>query len=170
MKKLLSNVKTVIVLFAVAILLLGFYVYMIARPISYNMPYHNSTVYEGETFEGDIEFYTDSMMSTKNTTFDEECKSYYYYKDGYVFFLMAENEEDYQEEVSYIDENFEIAIDVPFYASKVNAFKLVSIGPDGYTMVYTCTPAIVFAIVVGLVELALIGVSVIALILYKKEK
>ena len=170
MKKLLSNVKTVIVLFAVAILLLGFYVYMIARPISYNMGYHNSTVYAGETFEGTIEFYSDSMMSNKNTTFNEEFKSYYYYKDGYVFFLMAENEEEYQEEISYIDENFEIAIDAPFYASKINAFEFVSIGPDGYTMVYTCTPAIVFAIVVGLVELALIGASVFALILYKKEK
>ena len=40
MKKILSNIKTVIGLLAVTTILLGFYIYMIARPISHGMDYH----------------------------------------------------------------------------------------------------------------------------------
>ena len=83
---------------------------------------------------------------------------------------MAETEEEYQEEVANINADFEGAVNAPFYASKINAFKLVSVGPDGYTMVYTCTPAIVFAIIGGVVELALLGASVVSLTLYIKAK
>lgn len=39
MKNLLSNKKTAIVLLVATILLLGFYAYMLARPISYGMAY-----------------------------------------------------------------------------------------------------------------------------------
>ena len=170
MKKYLACIKTVIILFIVTILSLGFYAYMLARPISYGMAYHNSTVYEGETFEGRMKFYSDLIMLNKNTSFDKELKSYYYYKNGYIFFTMAETEEEYQEEVKNINADFEGAVNAPFYASKINAFELVSVGPDGYTVVYTCTPAIVFAVVGGVVELALLGAAILSLILYKKSK
>ena len=170
MKKFLSCMKTVVILFAVTILSLGFYVYMLARPVSFGMSYHNRTVYEEEVFEGNMKFSSDSTMLTKNTSFNEGFESYYYYKNGYIFFTMAETEEEYQEEVANINADFEGAVNAPFYASKINAFKLVSVGPDGYTMVYTCTPAIVFAVIGGVVELALLGASVVSLTLYIKEK
>ena len=83
---------------------------------------------------------------------------------------MAETEEAYQKEVESINADFEGAVNLPFYASKINAFKLVSTGPDGYTMTYTCTPAIVFAVVGGVVELALLGASAVSLMLYIKTK
>ena len=52
MKNILSNLKTAVILLIVTIISLGFYAYMLARPISYGMDYHNETVYEGGTFEG----------------------------------------------------------------------------------------------------------------------
>lgn len=170
MKKFLSCIKTVIILFVATILSMGFYAYMLARPISYGMDYTNSTLYEGVEFEGRMKFYSDATMLTKNNSFKEEFKSYYYYKNGYFFSTMAETEEEYQEEVKNINADFEGAVNAPFYASKINAFRLISVGPDGYTMVYSCTPAIVFAIVGGAVELALLGTSIVSLTLHIKAK
>ena len=170
MKKILSCFTTILVLFSVTILSLGFYAYTLIRPVSYKMAYTNSSVYAGVEFEGRMEFYSDSTMLTKNNSFNEGLESYYYYKDGYVFFMLSETEEEYQEEVANINRDFEGAVNMPFYASKINAFRLVSTGPDGYTLVYTCTPAIVFAVVGGIVEMALLGVSITALLMYLKTK
>lgn len=170
MKKLLSSIKIVIAFLSVTILSLGFYAYMLARPVSYGMAYHNSSVYESELFEGTMNFYSDGTMLNRNTTFPEGFESYYYYKDGYIFFTMAQTEEEYQAEIASIDADFEGAVSTPFYASKINAFRLVSEGPDGYTLVYSCKPAVVFAVAVGIVELILVGFSVVSLSLYLKTK
>lgn len=84
MKKILSCKKTAIVLLIIAVLFLGFYTYMIARPISYGMSYQNETVYEGVEFEGTLRFYPDGKLLNKNTNFEEAFENYYYYKDGYA--------------------------------------------------------------------------------------
>ena len=169
MKNLLSNKKTAIILLVASILLLGFYAYMLARPISYGMAYHNETEYEGGVFEGTMKFYSDKTMITGNTNFEEELESRYYYKDGYVFFTMAETDEAYDEEVDYINKNFDEARGMPFYADEINAFRLVATEGDGYITVYTCTPSIVFAIIGGIVIAALIGATCVSLILFKKK-
>ena len=152
------------------VLFIGFYVYMIARPISYGMSYNNKTVYEGEVFEGSIKFYPDGRMLNKNTNFEEALEDYYYYKDGYVFSLMAETEEEYKEEVAYINDNFDAAVAAPFYAMKINAFQQVAEGTDGYVMTYTCTGAIVFAIAGGVAVLALVFLTVFTFVLSIKAK
>ena len=170
MKKLLSNVKTLIALALVTLLTLGFYAYMLIRPISYGMEYHNVTEYESGTFEGTLVLNPDDTMINRNTNFEEELKSFYYYKDGYVFFTLAETREDYETEVAWINENFDEAIATPFYADKINAFEIVMEESDGYKFVYTCSSAVVFAIVVGVVELLLITATVISWSFYKKSK
>jgi hypothetical protein len=169
MKNLLSNKKTAIILLVASILLLGFYAYMLARPISYGMAYHNETEYEGGVFEGTMKFYSDKTMVNTNTNFEEEIESRYYYKYGYVFFTMAETDEAYDEEVDFINKNFDEATKMPFYADEINAFKLVVTEGDGYETTYTCTPAIVFAIIGGVVAAALIGATCVCLILFKKK-
>ena len=170
MKKILASMKTVTVLLVLTVVFLAFFVYMIARPISYGMEYHNETVYDGEVFEGTMKFGSDYTMLNRNSNFDEEMQSRYYYKDGYIFFTLAETAESYAEEVAWIEANFDEAVDAPFYASEINAFRLTSEGQDGYTSVYTCMPAIVFTVVGGVIELALISLSVVSLVLYKKSK
>ena len=170
MKKILSCTKTAVILLLVTILALGFYTYMLARPISYAMPYHNEIVYEGVAFKGTLKFYPDGTMRNKNTNFDEEQKNYYYYKDGYIFALMAETDEAYEAEVAYINENFQEAVASPFYAAKINAFRQVAVGLDAYVTTYTCTGAIVFAIAGGVIALALIVLTAFSFVLCKKAK
>lgn len=170
MKNMLSCIKTSIILLVLVVILLGGYVYMLARPISYGMNYHNESVYEGEVFEGTIKFCSDGTMLNRNSNFDQEMKSYYYYKNGYVFALMASTDEAVEKEIASIDERFDEALATPFYASRINAFRQVSRGIGGYVTTYTCTGAIVFAAVGGVVELALIALTVASFVLSKKSR
>lgn len=173
MKKILSNIKTVIGLLAVTTILLGFYIYMIARPVSYGMEYHTEYEYAGVPFEGTFIFNADGSMVNLNTNFDEELISRYYYKDGYVFFTMAETDAEYEKEVEWINSNFEKAInpvETPFYAGKINAFGLTSEGPDGFKVDYDCSNAVVFAVVGGVVEAMLIALTCVSYLFWKKSK
>ena len=170
MKNILSQTKTAIILLIVTVLLLGSYVYMIARPISYGMSYYNSVVYEGVKFEGEIRFNSDGTVLSKNTNFEEPIEMYYYYKDGYVFTLVAKNEEERASEIAYINENFDEAIATPLYASKTSAFKQVAVGLDEEVTTYTCTGAAIFAVVGGVVWLALIALTAYSFVLSKKAK
>jgi hypothetical protein len=170
MKKILSDTKTAIILLIVSVLCLGFYAYMLARPISYGMSYHNETVYEGVAFEGTLKFYRDGKMLNENTNFEEAFENYYYYRDGYVFNLMAQTDAEYEAEVAQINENFDEALAAPFYAAKINAFRQVAIGLDDYVTTYTCSGAIVFAIGGGVLALALIALTAYSFVLSKKAK
>ena len=143
---------------------------MIARPISYGMEYKSKIEYGNQTFEGTLTFDTDGIMHNKNTNFNQGIKNRYYYKNGYVFSLTAETDEAYDVEVAYINENFEEAVALPFYASKINAFRFSPQEIDDHSVIYTCTPAIVFAAVGGVVELSLIALTCFSFILNKKAK
>ena len=170
MKNILSKTKTAIILLIVTVLLLGSYVYIIASPVTYGMKYRNETVYEGEVFKGSLKYSPDGKVVGENTNFDEPFEMYYYYKDGYVFNLMAKNDEEYEAEVAYINENFDEAVASPFYAVMTNAFKQVAAGMDEDATTYTCTGAIVFAVAGGVVVLALIALTGSSFSLSKKAK
>ena len=170
MRRVLSKTKTTIILFIATVLFLVFYTYMLARPISYGMSYHNKIVYEGAAFEGTLKFYPSGKVITDNTNFDEPFENYYYYRDGYVFSLMAVTDEEYEAEVAYINENFDEAVASPFYAAKINAFRQVALGMDEYVTTYTCTGAIIFAAVGGFVALALGATFICSSIFSQKEK
>lgn len=170
MKKILSKTKVAIILLFATVLFLGFYTYMIARPISYGISYNNKTVYEGESFEGSLKYSPDGKVISENTNFDKPFEMYYYYKDGYVFNLAAKNDEEYKAEVDYINNNFDEAVSTPFYAMKSNAFKQVAVGLDDDVTTYTCTGAIIFAIAGGVFALALTALTVSSFILSKKSK
>ena len=170
MKKFLSSTKVGAIFLLLTIVWFCFSVYMIVRPISYGMNYHHLSVYEDEVFEGAMKFYSDRTMVIRNTNFDEEIKQRYHYKDGYVFFIMTETEEEYQKEVEYIENNFEEAVNRLFYSAKTSAFKqIVSGGDDGYTVVYTCHNAKDLALACGIIELILIGFTCASAIIRKKQ-
>ena len=170
MKNILSSAKTAIILLVVAILSLGFYAYMLLRPISYGMEYYNETEYEGGTYKGSMKFKSNNVLILNNTNFTEPMEYLYYYKDGYVFITFAQTEEEYEEEVAYINDNFEESINRPFYADKINAFKMVAEESDGYSSDYVCDGAIAFAIAYGIVELILVALTALTFILWKKSK
>lgn len=170
MKNFLSNKKTTIIFLVITVLLLGVYTYMLFRPISYGMGYTNTTVYEEKEYQSDITFNADTTMNINNDSFEQGHTARYYYKNGYVFNIVALTDEDYEKEVEYINNNFEIAVKEPFYANEINAFKMTAVSMDDYTLVYTCKGAIVIAVVGGVVELALIGLTVASFLLCKKSK
>ena len=170
MTNTLSKTKTAIILLIVTVLLLGSYVYIIASPVTYGMKYRNETVFEGQVFEGSLTYTADGKVISENTNFDEPIEMYYYYKDGYVFHLMATNDEEYEAEVADINKNFDEAVATPFYASKINAFKQVAVGLDEDVTTYTCKGAIIFAIVGGIDRLLLIALTAYSFVLSKKAK
>ena len=170
MKKILSGNKAAIILVVVTLLSTCFYAYMIARPVSYGMAYRTEMVYGTSLFEGTMTYHHGNKMVSTNSNFEGEMESYYYYKDGYVFSMMAGSEEEYAEEIAYINENFEDAVNTPFYASRINAFEQTVEGADGYATTYTCTPALIFAAAYGMLELILVGFTSASLMIRKKQK
>ena len=160
MNKMKSSRKTVPILAIAAIVLLVVGIYAMTRPISYGADYYHASFYEGDDFHGTMTFYDDNTVVVCNTNLDEEMKFFYYYKNGYVFLILAETEEGYKEEVAAIDGDFEGAVNTPFYASKINAFRNASEGLDDYKTVYLCQSAIMMAVVWGAIELVLIGFAI----------
>ena len=170
MKSLFAYKKTAVFLLVITILTSAVYGYLLTSPIAYGMPYRNETVYDGYSFEGVMYFEANGVLKNCNSTFEEVIESRYYYKGGYVFFLLATTDEEYAQEVAQINANFRGSVDTPFYAAKINAFKVVATGPDGYEMIYTCTPAFYQAAAAGAVILCLAGITVISFMLAKKQK
>lgn len=163
------NKKTAVICLILSVLLLAVCVCMIIRPISYGLAYRTETEYEGQTFEGTIWFYPDQTRKTVNSNDDTPENARYYYKDGYIFLSFAATDEEYAQEVEYINAHFEEALSTPFYADQINAFQLIC-GTDDFTVEYTCTSAIVIVTAVGIVDLALIGLTVASFIASKKAK
>ena len=84
--------------------------------------------------------------------------------------MVAKNDAEYEAEVAYINENFDEALATPFYAAKTNAFKQVAVGFEDDDTIYTCTGAIIFAIVGGVDRLLLIALTAYSFVLSKKAK
>ena len=169
MNKMRSCRITSLILAALAFFLLVAGICGMAQPISYGSHYYHASFYEEEDFTGTMTFYPDNTMVVSNTNFDEEIKFFYYYKDGYIFFPVGETQEDYEKEVAAINEDFEGAVNAPFYASKINSFRLYSEGPDGYRSVYLCQMSIMMLVPLIAIELLLIGFAVRSAKRCKKE-
>ena len=166
----LSCPKIALALLIVTAITLGLYAYMLLRPVSHGMRYTAETEYLGETYTSTTVFRADNTSVTTSNSIDIELESFYFVKGGYLFLTYATTEEEYREEVEYIKENFEQAKEIPFYASRVNAFKLVNVAPDGFSTVYKCDTAVVLAILFGVVELMLIALTAISLVLSKRAR
>ena len=169
MKKFLSSKKVAGILLAVTIISLSLYTYVITSPISYGMGYHVKTESMGMPFEGTMTFKKDGTVINRNTNFIDERTSRYYYRDGYIFFTLATDDEGYEKEVAEINADFEKAVNTPFYACETNAFKLYFAGEDDYSMVYTCTATVIYTWTFGVIELALTVFTCMAFILSKKN-
>lgn len=158
----------VITLSIIAIILLVLCINVAVSPIFYGSSYYHASFYEGEDFQGSMTFYPDNTMMVDNTNLGEEITMRYYYKDGYIFFIFAQTEAEYETEVAAINEDFEGAINTPFYASKINAFSITSEGIDGYTSVYLCQSSIMTLVMFGAIDLLLLGFIYVSVMRCKK--
>ena len=106
-KKMISGQQKAQIFAVVAIVLLVVGIYGVTRPLSFGSGYYHASFYDDEDFNSTMTFYGDDTMVIRNTNFNEDLQSYYYYKDGYVFFALSTTVEEYQEEVAAINEDFE---------------------------------------------------------------
>ena len=170
MNKIKSIPKKVLALSVVVIILLVIGIGGMTSPIAYGSVYYHASNYEGDDFSGSMIFYPDNTMVVRNTNLDEDMKLLYYYRDGYIFFTAAETEAEYYHEVKAINEDFEAAINTPFYASKITAFKLTSEGlDDDYSTVYVCQNSSMMAAAWVVIEVALVISIAVSVIRHKKR-
>lgn len=188
MKKIITSKITLFTALAVAVLFLGMYVYMIARPIAYEMKYEFSgeTLYiveeEEVSSEFDIEmtFHMNDKVSINNKTSNIKSESYYYYQDGYIYFCQAQNEDEYNAEVKEIKADWDNIMAIVNKETltfeeesmllsmyKINAFKLESQSRD-IELTQTCNGTIIFTVIGGVVELLVIGLAVTSFVIGKK--
>ena len=165
-----SNQKKALILSVIAIIWLAVGIFAMTTPMACGVNYFHATMYEGDDFNGTMVFHPNNTMVVRNTNFDEELEMFYYYRDGYVFYLLSTTKAEYEAEVAAINADFEGAVNTPFYASKINAFMISSEGLDDYQSTYLCQITIMMAVIWGAIELALIAFAVAFVIRGKKTK
>ena len=192
MKKFLSKLPVMIVFLVLSVACLGVYIGLIARPVSYNMAYTlNITVTEenqetygepvGTKISISFKITDDTRMQTIIQTGEQETEDIEVriIRNGNKILIipntMTDEEYNQMVEEAKADEEQWNAIwddntDDPFITMlkiNVNAFRVQSnIYPDDLV----CNGAIVFAVVFGVFELALIVFAVLSVIFYIKGK
>lgn len=191
MKKFLSKMPVMAVLLVLALGGLGLYIGLLARPVSYGMPYTYSQTLEGTGYEevdGQTQVMTINFKSGKQVTMfnkiGEESGSmdFWYVQNGNKVWLVSPVEESITEEE--FDQFIELlkadkeewdavwsdtSGDIMLFS--INAFNLSFLGLNEYGDVdLTCTGAIVFAAVWGAIEVALIVFAALSLTFYLKGK
>lgn len=186
MKKFLSMTPVMAVLLVLALGGLGLYIGLLARPVSYGMPYTYSQTIEGTGYEevdGQKQNVTINFESDEKATLKMEMNgevselTYWTVRNGNkVWFVADANSftyEQFKEAIKEIkaDANEWDAIwsedssDIQIF--HVNAFEISSnLSPD----TLKCTGAIVFAAVWGAIEVALIVFAAFSLTFYLKGK
>lgn len=189
MKKFLSKMPVMAVLLVLALGGLGLYIGLLARPVSYGMPYTYSQTLEGTGYEevdGQTQVMTINFKSGKQVTMfnkiGEESGSmdFWYVQNGNKVWLVSPVEE------SITEEEFDQFIELlkadkeewdavwngegqDLQILQINAFEISSVdGSSDQTL--KCTGAIVFAAVWGVIEVALIVFAALSLTFYLKGK
>ena len=186
MKKFLSMFPVMVALLVLALGGLGLYIGLLARPISYGMPYTYSQTIEGtgdEEVDGQTQKVTINFESDEKATLKIEMNgevnelTYWTVRNGNKVWFVADAKsftyDQFKEAIKQIKAEAdewdaiwsEDSNDLQIL--HVNAFEISSnLTPD--TM--KCTGAIVFASVWGVVEVALIAVAALSLTFYLKGK
>ena len=167
MKKILGK-KSVFISFVVAVVLFTtLYIYMLARPVAYGFSYEGiSSVVKKE-----IECTFISPNIARLEIGDDEVELYYYQEDGKLSFIAPTDsisKKEYKERID--DDKFEDYLETA--DTKVNAFNAVInpriAGVD--TINVRCEDTIVFAVVGGIVELALLTFTGLSTLCFLKKK
>lgn len=188
MKKFLSKLPVMIVFLVLSVACLGVYIGLLARPVSYNMAYTlNITITEenqetygepvGTKIKGSYIVVDDTRMQSVMQTGDSEPEEVEMriIRNGNKILLipitMTDEEYNQMVEEAKADEEQWNAIwnddaNNPLIMT-INAFKMQSEPlPDALV----CNGAIVFAVVFGVFELALIVFAVLSVVFYIKGK
>ena len=189
MKKFLSKMPVMIVFLSLAVVGLVFYIVMLARPVSYGMTYTwTHVVTEEETSTFGVEAGTEISYSLKilndrkmeQSIIQEdngEPIEVWIIRNGNKFIMIPEgvsSEEEYDEmlEALKADEELWNAVwngEAGMPVFEVNAFGMKANFSE-IDIDLTCTGAIVFASIWGVVEVALITFGVLSLVFFLKDR
>ena len=193
MSKFLSKLWVMITLVAVSTVLLGVYIYALARPISYGMWYsysHVEKVSEDQsvTIEMSYKFINDKKLVAKVSSGGTvaETEMWYINNGKQVFFLtddatLTMNEETFDAMVEQLkaeeaewnalwsgeaDPGMGIAYNMSAFNMKANVAGIEQADQNNLV----CGGAIAFAVIMGIIEIALITFAVLSVIYYIKGK
>ncbi len=190
MKKFLSKMPVMIVFLSLAVVGLVFYIVMLARPVSYGMTYTwNHVVTEEETSTFGVEAGTEISYSLKilndrkmeQSIIQEdngEPIEVWIIRNGNKFIMIpggVSSEEEYDAMVEALKANKKEwdalwsgeGEGMPVF--NVNAFS-IKVDFNGVDINMTCTGAIVFASVFGVIEVALITFGALSLVFFLKNR
>ena len=193
MSKFLSKLWVMITLIAVSIVLLGVYIYVLARPISYGMWYsysHVEEVSEGQstTIEMSFKFINDKKLLFKvsNESNVTEIEMWYVKNGRQVLFSFEGTatettpEEEFDAQVKKLKEDKDLwnavwSGEETSWGTVLNAsaFKLTphtATPVEGEDEAMSCSGAVWYAVIMGIVEVALITFAVLSVIYYIKGK
>lgn len=195
MKKFLSKLPVMIVLLVLAVAVLGLYIGMLARPVSYGMTYaYSKTISEedatldkpaGTTVSVEFEIVSDERAYMTAGTYSgidvyEVKTSVWIIRNGDKIALITSTmtEEEYRQGVDDLKANeaewnafWENADGSNPIITNVSAFKMTMPSDAGEEPVsMTCTGAIVFAVIMGVVEVALIAFAVLSVVFFVLKK
>ena len=187
MKKFLSKLPVMIVFVVLAVVVLGLYIGILARPVSYGMTYSGAIPMDPaseETIDSEMKFINSRIVIVEATMSDgTESMRMWYLRDGNKIITLGYvasddstsgydmTEEDYNTAVeqyfSATEEEKTAMIEMLGGYAEINAFTM---GDE--TASLTCTGAVVFAVIMGVVEIALIAFAVLSVVFFvlKKKK
>lgn len=162
MKNFLKKMPVFITFLSLAVVMLVVWIAMVARPVSYGWGYKGTENGVDTVFTLNSDHTYDLYFEDTDTT-----ESAYFFRRGYkVKFSEAMSEDEYEELKKTYDAFTSEQLD-EFYADsiKVNAFRFSS-----GTVTYTCTGAIVFASVAGVIEVALITFATLSTVFFIRSR
>lgn len=184
MKKFLSKMPVMIVFLSLAVVGLVFYIVMLARPISYGMTYSYTQTVEteqdatesglpiGSEVSMHLKFKSDKRAEVTMTLGENSITTEIWIvrmgnKVAMLDAVSEMTEEQYNQEV----ESFK-ADKTLFESSavEINAFRIKSDTEDSTMSDMKCNGAIVFAVVWGVVEVALITFGALSLVFFLKNR
>ena len=185
MKKFLSKLPVMIVFVVLAVAVLGLYIGMLARPVSYGMTYSGAIPMDPaseETIDSEMKFINSRIVeATMSDGTESMPMRMWYLRDGNKIITLGPvasddstsgygmTEEDYNTAVeqyfSATEEEKTAMIEMLGGYAEINAFTM---GDE--TASLTCTGAIVFAVIMGVVEVALIAFAVLSVVFFVLKK
>ena len=187
MKKFFSKLPVMIVFVVLAVAVLGLYIGMLARPVSYGMTYSGAIPMDPaseETIDSEMKFINSRIVIVEATISDgteSMPMRMWYLRDGNKIITLGYvasddstsgydmTEEDYNTAVeqyfSATEEEKTAMIEMLGGYAEINAFTM---GDE--TASLTCTGAIVFAVIMGVVEVALIAFAVLSVVFFVLKK
>ena len=184
MKKFLSKMPVMIVFLSLAVVGLVFYIVMLARPISYGMTYSYTQTVEteqdatesglpiGSEVSMHLKFKSDKRAEVTMTLGENSITTEIWIvrmgnKVAMLNAVSEMTEEQYNQEVESFKADktlFENS------AAEINAFRIKSDTEDSTMSDMKCNGAIVFAVVWGVVEVALITFGALSLVFFLKNR